>query len=217
MTGKKYGRLTAIRYLKSAGRAYWEFQCSCGNKKVIRGAHVRSGKTVSCGCYRDEMVGRIRIKHGHTINGNMRPEYGVWRSMKSRCLNKNNLKFKDYGGRGISVCPMWLNSYSNFIRDMGRRPDGTFRIERVNNNGNYEPGNCIWATQTTQTNNTRRNRFISIWGRNQTLAQWVRELGFSRWKLKDYILSRKMKPEDAVALIQRGGLRPDRRREPQMG
>lgn len=107
-------------------------------------------------------------------------EYWIWASIKSRCYGKNQKTFSDYGGRGITVCDRWRDSYPNFLADMGRAPSPKHSIDRINNNGNYEPGNCRWATKIQQANNTRVNRMIEYRGQIKTLSEWCRELNINR-------------------------------------
>lgn len=103
-------------------------------------------------------------------------EYRAWRGLKTRCLNKKNAKYPKYGGRGITVCDRWLNSYENFLADMGRSPSPKHSVERKDNNGNYEPGNCRWATDKEQANNRRSSRIIQYNGQSKTIAQWADEI-----------------------------------------
>ena len=104
------------------------------------------------------------------------PEYSSWASMKQRCLNPNQRGYKDYGGRGISICDRWMHSFQNFVADMGPRPDG-FQLDRIDTDGNYEPGNCQWSDRKTQMNNTRRNRWITINNETRTMTQWCEFFG----------------------------------------
>lgn len=111
------------------------------------------------------------------------PEHRAWSSMIRRCTNPTQRAYKNYGGRGIVVCERWLKSFECFLEDMGRLPpDHT--LDRIDNDGNYEPGNCRWATKTTQANNTRRNHFIEHAGRRQTIAEWAMEIGVKHATLK---------------------------------
>ena len=161
--GEKYNNLTAIgfNYRDKKGRQCWLFRCDCGNKKVIDVSAVKSGHTKSCGCLHKEKAS-IQGKKNKTHGMIKTKEYKVWDSIKQRCLNKNHKAYKNYGGRGIKVCKSWLK-FENFFKDMGKRPKG-LTIDRIDNNGNYEPKNCRWATMKEQSNNTRNNIFISING-----------------------------------------------------
>ena len=144
--GDKYGRLTAVEFVKKdKNYQLWLFVCDCGNKKVLRISSVKNGNTESCGCINREMISKRNYKHGmaKTIT------YISWYSMKTRCLNKNRKYYYRYGGRGITICPEWLNSFTNFLADMGERPKGK-TLDRKDNNGNYCKSNCRWATAKQQ-------------------------------------------------------------------
>ena len=131
---------------------YWECLCECGNKTIVSASYLRNGKIKSCGCLRKE---GNNTKHQHTSRSHTpSPTYSSWIKAKQRCNNPNVPNWVDYGGRGIKVCDRWLDSFENFLADMGERPDGT-TIDRINNDGNYEPGNCKWSTPKEQSNNRR--------------------------------------------------------------
>lgn len=117
-----------------------------------------------------------RSKHGHSIRGNRTREYISWANLKIRCYKKNHPYYPDYGGRGITVCERWLNSFENFLSDMGRCPDG-HTIDRINNDGNYEPSNCRWATKVEQASNRKSNRVLTFNGKTQIAKRWAEELG----------------------------------------
>jgi hypothetical protein len=148
MTGRKFGRLTAIRYV---GGRKWACHCVCGIKTVVLGADLRAGRSLSCGRHRLEKI----QTHGCATRENKTPEYRAWNSMRQRCNNPNNPKWKDYGGRGIKVCSRW-DDFGLFIQDMGCRPSARHSIDRIDNDGNYEPSNCRWATRSQQSKNQRR-------------------------------------------------------------
>jgi hypothetical protein len=145
ITGQRFGRLLVLSYAETKGRfAYWLSSCDCGTQLAICGAKLRNGHTRSCGCLQKEAVTKRNHsyvgKHGEAAKRT--PEYRVWSDLRGRCNNPKNKKYKDYGGRGIKVCGRW-GIYANFLADMGRRPPSC-DIHRVNNDGDYEPGNCVW-------------------------------------------------------------------------
>ena len=169
--GETYNLLTAIRLTRKEGSSrYWLFRCACGNEKEIQRGSVVSGTIKSCGCL------KRAGKHGNF----KRPDtgsYDRWRKMIKRCYDADYKDFRLYGSRGISVCDRWRKSMVDFISDMGSRPSPSHSIDRIDNNGNYEPGNCRWALPTTQGNNRRSNRIIEHAGESITMTEWSRRLG----------------------------------------
>ena len=157
LTGQRFVRLVALRPTEERqnGGVVWLCLCDCGNICKIRSGHLRDGSTKSCGCLAVEMA----TKHGCKRGGKATPEYESWRGMKARCLRINHKKYRIYGGRGITVCDRWLK-FENFLADMGEKLSPELSIERVDNNGNYEPGNCRWATPLEQAANTRKLRWF---------------------------------------------------------
>lgn len=170
---QSFGRLTAVAPIgrHRIGSIIWRCRCSCGNTADVRGDRLRRGTTTSCGCAK----GR-EPEHGHTVGGRPSREYVSWLAMKARCFRPDDRCYADYGGRGITVCDRWANSFEDFLADMGPRPKG-MTLERLNGDGNYEPENCTWATLKTQNRNTRRNRLLTFHGRTQCLSAWAEELG----------------------------------------
>jgi hypothetical protein len=195
--GAKFGRLLVISdgweqvSPKGTCADMVEVECDCGVKKFIRPRSLWPRGIKSCGCLQREDAtarsAKMNLKHGHA-GRDRRPEYGVYRTMLSRCYNPNVSKYVDYGGRGIFVCDRWRGDggYENFIADMGFRPAGG-SIERIDGNGPYDPSNCRWANATEQANNRRSNRTLEFRGRRQTLTQWARELGLNGATLHDRI------------------------------
>ncbi len=168
ISGHRFGRLTALRRSGSTrrGRAIWLCLCECGRRRLVTLSNLRCGSTRSCGCLRQEkcaVIGSIvgpETVHGHARRGAESPEYRSWQAMKNRCTNKRLKAWKNYGGRGISVCARWANSFENFLSDMGPRPEGTSLDRFPDNDGNYEPGNCRWATRKQQQANKRRRTYV---------------------------------------------------------
>ena len=184
--GERFGRLLIVEPAHvGGGRGFWWLcKCDCGNEIVAPHYSMRAGKTKSCGCYMREVsriTGGLRATHGKRN----RPEYAVWRSMIARCTNPMNKSYPRYGGRGITVCDAWLGSFAQFWADMGARPDG-YMLDRIDNEGNYEAGNCRWATPKQQMRNRRSNTHLAAFGKRQTIAEWAEESGL----LSDTIIRR---------------------------
>lgn len=172
IAGKTYGMLTAIRksHQNTEHRWAWLCLCECGGFTTAFKNQLDLGGKKSCGC----LVSRPNLTHGRRSHKN----YSSWKSMLGRCLNAGNQDYALYGGRGIGVCERWRD-INNFIADMGEKPDG-LSIDRINNEGNYEPGNCRWATTAQQADNTRNTIYLSLNGSRKTLTEWAREMGTPR-------------------------------------
>lgn len=157
ITGQRYGRLIAQRYcgVKNAGTT-WECRCDCGKITLARSNDLRMGKQKSCGCLRLEESRKATFKHGLQKT----PEYRAWQGAKTRCYNPSREMYSRYGGRGIMMCERWEHNFLNFLHDMGKRPSKRHSLDRRDNDGNYEPTNCRWATPRQQGNNKTHGRAL---------------------------------------------------------
>lgn len=176
ITGVRFSGLVVITYVgkDKSGNSRWLCQCDCGNEKIVLGGNLKNGHTKSCGCLHRGTI----TKHGHSRSDALATtEYRSWRMMKTRCMNPNTEYYKDWGGRGITVCERWLNSFENFLADMGEKPTKKHSIDRVDNAKGYSPENCKWSTSTEQNNNRRDNRFITHNNETLTLAEWAGRTG----------------------------------------
>lgn len=172
--GSIYGQLTTLFRVSDTGPQYWLCKCSCGAETIVRGYLLKCGRTKSCGHLR-KTVPAARTKHGASRKSGRTSEYGTWKAMKARCYNVRNKRYANYGGRGIIVCEKWLNSFTDFLQDVGYRPGKEYTLDRINNDGNYEPGNVRWATQTQQQRNRTVARQLTINGVTKPLAEWAEE------------------------------------------
>src|SRR6516164_1163876 len=155
LTGQRFGRLIAVKYL---GGSSWTCLCDCGTKTVVTGHPLRTGHTASCGCWKPDGTAIRSRKHGHNKVGKRTRTYRAWANMLTRCRNPKSGRWESYGGRGITVCERWL-IFINFLADMGECPPGMY-LDRIDVNGNYELGNCRWATASENS----RNRRPQSWG-----------------------------------------------------
>lgn len=182
LTGKKIERLTVLRrYGVGSNPVKWECICDCGVKKIIAYKHLVDGTTFSCGCYRRELSKKPK-KHGQSgrqFTNKRTSTYVTWEAIKQRCCNPNADGYENYGGRGITVCDRWHNSFEEFFNDMGERPKG-HTIERIDNEKGYFKRNCRWATKRQQASNRRNTLLISYDREEKTLTEWAREYGMER-------------------------------------
>lgn len=177
-TGDRFGRWTVLSYhTNTAHRQYrWFCRCDCGTKRSVLGYMLRAGRSTSCGCWKDQKTGARSKTHGRSGS----PEHNAWMHMNDRCYNKSSKEYRSYGGRGIRVCLRWRRSFANFFKDMGSKISPQHSLDRVDNNGNYEPSNCRWATRKQQARNTRTSRFLTHSGVRACVAQWAEWTGISQ-------------------------------------
>lgn len=198
LMGKKFGRLTVIkldRRIKSDShhyRSFWKCICECGNNSIVAQDALLYNSTKSCGCLAKEIAGSWVRTHGMTGS----PTYSAWLGMKKRCYRESHSAFKHYGARGIIVCDRWRRSFESFLSDMGECPEG-LTIERINVNGNYDPGNCCWKTSLDQASN-KRNTIIGLNG--LSLRRTAMDIGIS------YTYLHKLHRKDGIPLMDAIGI-----------
>lgn len=201
ITGKRSGKLVAIKEsdLKdNYGHIYWECRCDCGKTHYVLASKITHGSVKSCGC--------DRYKHMHKKHGETGTRlYKCWQDMKARCYRENNKNYKGYGGRGITVCDSWKLSFENF-RDWALKNgyEDYLEIDRINVNGSYSPENCRWADRVTQTNNTRRNRFLEYNGAVRTMSEWSKQIGIPYTTLRARINTLHWPVEKALTYTKDG-------------
>lgn len=182
LVGRRYGRWTVLSFShkKPAGEIMWNCRCECGKERPVKAASLESGRSTSCGCFHREQVSN----HGMTGL----PTFKSWESMKQRCLNPNATSHDRYGGRGITIHEAWINSFDQFLADMGERPEGT-TLDRIDPDGNYEPSNCRWAGLKTQQRNRNVTPTLTHDGVTRTFAEWSELTGVSSkilsWRIKN--------------------------------
>ena len=205
LSGARFGRLVVVGIAGKKGkRLCWLCKCDCGSEHLASGDVLKNGHVKSCGCLKAEVDAKgTRFRHGLSKSS----EHKIWCGITERCHNKKSKFFMRYGGRGITVCRRW-KTFENFYADMGPRPSSAHTLDRVNNNGNYEPSNCRWATPEEQANNKSSNVMISIDGETKTLAQWCRETGVDSDLASQRINREKWSPVDAVTTPPRHLIRP---------
>lgn len=172
ITGYEFGRLTVISRIKNKHNQYvWVCKCNCGNETVAAFNKLKSGAIKSCGCYGREIIKKCSITHGLAKSS----EYRSWDSMKQRCYNKNNNRYKNYGERGIKVCDRWLNSFENFLEDMGQKPSRKHTLDRLDNKLGYCKNNCRWLLNIEQQRNQTKSVFIEYNGEKMIQTDWERK------------------------------------------
>jgi hypothetical protein len=176
LTGK-FGRWTVISEAKTIeGQTWFECQCECGTKREVRGSILKGRASLSCGCLQKDVMQKMKETHGKSYS----QIHNAWCAIKTRCNNTKNPNYQRYGGRGIKVCKEWAESFEKFAADVGEPPSRKHSIERIDNQGNYEPGNCRWATKTEQARNRRTSHFIVINGEKHCLSEWLEIKGLNK-------------------------------------
>ncbi len=199
LTGLRFGRLEVVEYNGLAnGKTCWLVRCDCGSEKIVRSDHIKSGATKSCGCLSKE----ITIKRSTTHGMSNTSIHDIWVNMKQRCLNKKSTRYSNYGGRGISICDRWLNSFENFYEDMGELGKG-LSLDRIDNNKGYYKENCQWSDKSQQANNKRNNVLITFKGETMSISQWERKLNINKGAL-DVRIRRGWSIERALTQKPRG-------------
>lgn len=189
--GSEVGRLKIGRYCgRGKGCSLWEYTCDCGRSGVISSTSLLRDP-VGCGCGRGS--NRSSVTHGMTET----PEYEIWCGIKKRCFNKKSRFYSRYGGRGIGMHTEWVESFSTFYNHVGPRPSPEHTIDRVDNDGNYEPGNVRWATKKEQANNRNSNCLLTISGETHTLMQWGELTGIGWGNIRSRLIRGKS-PEEAI-------------------
>lgn len=190
-SGHRFQNLTGMRFCRllveafagqtRSGSCRWQCLCECGNRKTIDAGTLKKGEARSCGCLQRELVAARSRTHGHR----KLPEYPIWVGIITRCENKGDKSYARYGARGIKICRRWRESFEAFFQDMGPRPSPRHSIDRIDNGGNYEPGNCRWATTIEQGRNKATNRVLTMDGRSQPLSAWAEEFDVSYTMVHD--------------------------------
>lgn len=190
LIGIRSGMLVVVGYaghfISGAKRTIqraWTCRCDCGRETIVRDSNIRAGGQQSCGCAKSDLCRRANLTHGQTGSR----EHRCWREMKTRCSNPKRPEYLNYGGRGIRVCQRWRDSFEAFLADMGPCPDG-YSIDRIDNDGNYEPGNCRWTDRRSQNRNRRSVTPLTAHGRTMTLPEWAEATGICLKTLRDRLV-----------------------------
>lgn len=200
ITGERFGRLVVLgrNFIDGKWVGKWNCNCDCGNACVVEGELLRNGTTKSCGCYLKDRS--LLPLSPYSDSEAYKKTKNIYHGMKRRCLSKNSAVYKHYGGRGIKVCDRWLESFENFYEDMGDCPSHKHQLDRINNEGNYESGNCRWATATENMGHTRGSNMITYNGKTQCTTAWAREYNISVSALR-YRLAKGIGIEEALSTL----------------
>lgn len=192
LTGNRYDMLYVVRRVENSNDGYVQYLClcDCGNEKIVKANNLSNGNTHSCGCLKKKIMAEKQFKHGATggRHGKQDRLYTIWCGMNSRCYSPSATEYENYGGRGITVCNEWRNDFLVF-REWALKNGytQTLTIDRIDNDGNYEPSNCRWIALKDQMNNKRNNHIIEYAGQSKTITEWAEQLGIHRKTLSDRI------------------------------
>lgn len=180
LINQQFQRLTVIAFaeISASGQTRWLCKCQCGKQKIVSASKLKNGNTSSCGCLRIEVTRIRNLKHGQATKKLHTSEYNIWIGIHTRCKKTTHPYYKDYGGRGITVCKRW-DSFENFFADMGKKPLPKLSIDRIDNDKGYSPENCKWASFKQQARNRRGNRVVTFEGVTACLAEHCERLNLS--------------------------------------
>ena len=205
ITGERYGKLIAIRYVgrSNSKQSLWLCKCDCGNETTVRLSNIRNGHTKSCGCGEKENRNQFRNKSVRKHQESYTRLYRIWIGIKNRCNNHNDDHWPIYGKRGISVCEEWNQQYEKFREwALANGYDDSLTIDRIDTNGNYEPGNCRWVSNADQQRNKRNNRYYTYHGKTQLIPAWAEEFGVTDSTIRSRI-RRGENPNDVFSMLER--------------
>lgn len=200
LTGKRFGRLTVVEYLYGKNRqSYWRCICDCGKEKITRASSLKAGLTRSCGCFHSDRSKVVCSNNFKTHQGSKTRLFKIWVGMKKRCFDVKEPAYVNYGGRGITICDDWKNDFVSF-RDWALNSgyEQNLTIDRIDNNGDYEPSNCKWSSAKEQANNRRSNILFAYKGKVQNLKTWCEELSLNYKSVWSRIRQQNKSFEDAI-------------------
>lgn len=213
ISGNRYDSLVVLNLdhrdkIKKGYNYYYRCKCDCGNECVKSLNYLTRNDTKHKCCDKCGEVYRAEASYIHGGHKNAMKEYSAWQHMKARCLNPNNHNYHHYGGRGIKVCERWINSFENFINDMGEmpQPKNKYSLDRIDHDGDYTPENCKWSTQKDQLNNQRRTKIYSYKGISKPFSYWCEELGLNKNMIRSYIRRNQCSFEQAVEYYKKKGV-----------
>jgi DNA-binding protein Fis len=201
LLGQRFGKLTVVGEnpeRTKINQVRWDCVCDCGETKTIVGVSLTAGLSKSCGCYKLEKIKERNEKHGHSHRGDVSPTYSRWHSLKRRCTDPTQDKRGNYYHRGIKVCDRWLESFENFLEDMGECPSPDHSLERIDVNGDYCPENCEWILLSRQAYNKRNTKIYEFDGKKLTLPEWEKETGINEGTLRSRLVDMGWSVEKAL-------------------